>query len=312
MRNEPDCSIIIVNWNGEKFLRRCLPSIAYYINLSKYRFQIYVVDNASVDESQDYIRSHFPEINLIQNTSNLGFAKANNIAMRQCRSRYILLANNDVELIYNVLDEMIDFMDENKDVGVAGCQLIDSQNSPQQSHGRFHIFNEECTDLLVSIFYPLLRKRKNTIPYLGSSSAYEVDYVSGAFFLIRESLVTEIGMLDEAYFFYCEEMDFCYRVKQETDYRILLLPYLKVIHYGGGSSSSQNRWKYDLQLLKSKLHFAEKFYPKIWLIVYRMLSIISIIIRLMRKVLKRITHHERFEASQWKFYRDSLLLYLKL
>lgn len=294
-----------------KFLGKCLSSIVRYADVSRHRFQVCVVDNASADGSQKYIRSQFPDIYLIENPENLGFAKANNVAIRRCQSRYILLVNNDVELISNVIDEMISFMDSNTNVGVTGCQLVDRQNSLQQSYGHFHTFKKEREELLVSIFHPLLRKRSGPVSCIGTSGTCEVDYISGAFFLIRETVIRKVGMLDEDYFFYSEEMDFCYRVKQQTDYKILLMPHLKVIHYGGGSSSAQNKYKYDLQLLKSKLHFAKKVYSKKQLVAYRILSLLSIGVRLVRKLIKGITHSERFELSQWEFYRESFLLYLK-
>jgi len=283
----------------------------HYLGQSRFSFDVYVVDNGSKDGSPDYIKSNFPNIILIQNDENLGFAKANNIALRLCDSRYVLLVNNDVEFISNVFDEIIDFMDRSPDVAVSGCQLIDGKNSLQRSHGSFHTFNNERYALMVDILYPVLKYKHELLRFDDISCSHDVDYVSGAFFFIRRSVLDEIGMLDEDYFFYTEEADFCYRVKQQTRYRTVFIPYLKVIHFGGGSSLSLNRYKYEYQLLSSKLHFAEKFYTRKELILFRLLSVASLTMRMLRCLLKRMIHNEPFDQEQRGFYKKSILLYLK-
>lgn len=305
-----DCSIIIVNWNGLLFLQKCLPDIRNSIRNSKYSFEIFLVDNASSDGSCEFVSADFPEIRLIRNQENLGFAKANNMALRQCNSKYILLVNNDIELPENVLDEMISYLEQNPKVGVSGCQLITPDNTPQRSFGDFHTFGQECKGLLVNLLHPLLRNESAPEPYFTDGKVREVDYICGAFFLIRKSVVDQIGMLDESYFFYVEELDFCYRLKRETDFQIAFLPDLKVVHHGGGSSSSINRYKYQTQLLKSKLIFARKYYSRTQLLLYRVLSILTMVVELVRKTIKFLLGREENYQAFCHYFKNTVTLYI--
>ena len=281
------------------------------IQESGYSYQVFVVDNASIDGSQEYIETTFPDICLIKNRENLGFAKANNIAIKQCNSKYLLLVNNDIELPDRVLDDMIDYMELNLNVGISGCQLIAPDNTNQRSFGDFHTFHQECKYLLINIFYPLLRNRESGITCFTDFTEREVDYICGAFFLIRKSVVDQVGAFDEDYFFYVEESDLCYRIKKYTKYRVVFLPNLKVVHHGGGSSSSINQYKYQTQLLKSKLIFAKKYYSWIQFHIYRFFSLLSMLVGCCRKSIKFLIGREVSYPAYWSFFKNTVILYLR-
>ncbi|MCD6460718.1 glycosyltransferase family 2 protein, partial [bacterium] len=201
-----DVSFVIVNWNTAGLLENCINSIFQTVNRKK--FEIIVVDNASSDESVKLVETSFPDVTLIKNSKNLGFARAVNKGIRVSCGKYVLLLNTDTLLQKNAVCQLVDYMDSNKKAGISGGQLMYKDGRKQNSFDNypsllFEIFNKSLLKrMFPRKFYGKLRNFDNPV---------EVDSVIGACFVISRSCIDDIGLLDEDYFFFIEETDYCYR-----------------------------------------------------------------------------------------------------
>lgn len=241
-----DLSIVIVNWNTVGLLCQCLDSI-YRIG-SQYIFEIIVVDNGSSDDSVAIIKQRFPEVIVIENKENLGFARANNLGIVAAQGRYYLLLNSDTIILPGTLDELISVADLHPDVGVISPKLLNVDNSLQESWASFP-----------SLFSELLGQNfRNRRPVPGVPSAYDVDWVSGACMLVRVKMVQEVGSLDEDYFMYSEETDWCFRIKK-AGWKIWYFSSAIIYHLGGGSASRSSFTQLVL-LYQGKILFFRKNY----------------------------------------------------
>ncbi|MCL6431731.1 MAG: glycosyltransferase family 2 protein, partial [Anaerolineae bacterium] len=272
--SQPDLSVVVVNWNAAPLLRSCLESVRD--ESASVCLEVLVVDNASSDGSVGLIEALFPEVRLIANPENLGFAAANNQAVRQASGRYILLLNPDTRLQPGALRTMVDYMDGHRAVGVLACQLLNADGSVQISCSRFPTLGTVAMDCLgLSRLFPGTRLFAGLkMTYWDHSDERDVDQPSGACLLIRREVWDEIGSLDERFFMYFEEVDFCYRAKK-AGWGIRFTPAAQVIHYGG-ESTRQNLDVRIVGLRKSLLRFFRKHYPGWRLTVLRLLLLFEI------------------------------------
>lgn len=218
-----DLSIVIVNWNTSELLSQCLESI--YKSGSRYSFEVIVVDNGSSDESVSLVSQGFPSVVLIKNNRNLGFARANNQGLAVGRGRYFMLLNSDTKVLPGAIDTLIQTADSNPELGVLGPKLLNMDDSLQVSWAKFPSFFSELTG----------RDFRDREPVPEYPDAYEVDCIKGACMLVRSRTIEEVGKLDEDFFFYSEEIDWCYRIKKKK-WRIWYLTSAKIYHLGGGST----------------------------------------------------------------------------
>lgn len=228
-------SIVIVNYNTKYFLIECLNSI--YRTVKKIPFEILVIDNASFDGSEEIIPQIFPEINFIPNSENLGYSRANNQALKKAKGEFILLLNPDTVLTDKAIETMISFMEKNPLVGVIGPYLINGQRKTQLSYN-LSSFLFPATDQIIDYLYDRLAMVKKAIYLLSKKrkrKAKKVALVMGACMLIKREVIKSVGLLDERFFLYGEDADYCYRVIKKG-FHIFFLPYVYVIHYGGASS----------------------------------------------------------------------------
>ncbi len=226
-----DLSVIIVNWNTKKLLLNCIES--FYRTTKGLSFEIFVVDNGSQDGSVDSVGRTFPEIELIQNQENLGFARANNDALRKSTGRYALLSNTDVILKDGAIEALAEFMDRNPDVGIAGGQLLNGDGSKQNSFDNFpSLATEVINKSLLRILFPT-RYPSKRVSY---SSPIDVHSVIGACMIVRSQAIREVGLLDEDYFFFMEETDWCYRMKRRG-WRVCHVPRAEIIHLQGRTAN---------------------------------------------------------------------------
>ncbi|MGN7381561.1 dTDP-Rha:alpha-D-GlcNAc-pyrophosphate polyprenol, alpha-3-L-rhamnosyltransferase [Chlamydia abortus] len=231
-----DLSIIILNYNTRELTLKALRSV--YASRTGYQFEVILIDNASSDSSVEKIREEFPQVRLIENQENVGFAKANNQGMRIATGRYILLLNSDTIVQADTLEIMIRFMDEHPDVGASGCKVILPDGSldkacrrgfPTPSASFYYAFG------ISKLFPHVPRFNQYQLGYLNPDEEYPVDCLVGAFMLVRRKVIDEVGLLDEQFFMYGEDVDWCYRIKQAgwTNY---YYPKTHIIHYKGASS----------------------------------------------------------------------------
>ncbi len=233
-----DVSIIIVNWNTRELLLNCLSSVL--ATTSGLAIETIVVDNGSQDGSSEAVRKEFPGVTVIQNDRNRGFARANNQALAGAAGRYFLLLNSDAVLTEGSLQGLVSFMDRTPDAGVAACQFIDTDGSRQNSFDNFptlatELFNKTILKLLFPARYPSKRRVYR--------EPIEVDSVIGACMLVRAEAVRQVGVLDEEYFFFLEETDWCYRMRR-AGWHVYHLPNIRVYHLQGKSKeqSPVNAW----------------------------------------------------------------------
>jgi N-acetylglucosaminyl-diphospho-decaprenol L-rhamnosyltransferase len=259
----PDLSIVIVSWNVRELLRRCLESIANRKSqIANYKYEIVVVDNASSDGSAEMVRSEFPHVRLVANRTNRGFTGGNNDGLALACGRYVMLLNPDTEVLNDALATMIAYADARPQVGAVGPQLLYPDGSIQSSRRRFPSL---CTAMLESTWLQPLAPAGLLRHYyaldLPDDRAAEVDWVTGAALLVRREAIEEVGVLDEEFFMYSEELDWCKRIK-DAGWQIVYLPEAQVVHHEG-KSSEQVAPQRHVYFQTSKVHYFRKHHGKL-------------------------------------------------
>lgn len=238
-------SVVIVSYNTKKLLKDCLDSL--YDKVQNVEFEIIVVDNASSDDSPQMVKKFFPKVILVESPNNLGFAAGNNLGLRKTKGEYILLLNSDTIMVENSLIKMVNFMEQNSKIGIASCKLVDIDGKVQPSGGFFPSLGRVFAWMLFlddlpfvgSLIHPF---HPHNPDFYTKDKWYDQlhfqDWVTGAFFLVRQKVFRDIGVLDENFFMYVEEMEFCYRAKK-AGWGIAYTPETKVIHLGAQSGSNK-------------------------------------------------------------------------
>jgi GT2 family glycosyltransferase len=250
-------SIITVNTNEWHVLQKCLRSV--FEQTKGIEFEFIVVDNASTDGSREKIAQEYPQVKVLTNYENLGFAAANNRGIRQACGKYILLLNPDTEVLDNAIMKTVQFMESHPQAGIAACKLLFPNRSIQRSVRSFPtVWNVFCESTFLYRLFP-----KSTIfgkyylAYFNYDTIAQVDWVCGAYIMISRRVIDTIGLLDEQFFMYTEEVDYCYRAKN-TGYEIWYTPAGQVIHFWGGVNAINRRvmlWTYASQILYFQKHF---------------------------------------------------------
>lgn len=257
-----DLSIIIISWNVQEKLKENLEAL--FKSKVDFEFEVFVVDNASSDDSVKMIKDNFPNVKLIENKDNLGFAKANNIAIKQASGEYILLLNPDMRVLDDTLVNMLKWMKDNPRASVAGCKLINDQGILVKHVRRFpNIWNQLLIILkLPHLFSNILKK------YLREDFDYDrpqvVDSIRGSFFMIRRpsNQSTRSLFLDERYFVWFEEVDYCKQVSQCKE-EVWYTPSVACINYTGESFNQVATYKKQLYMKDSMLKYFKKWHP-VW------------------------------------------------
>ena len=227
-----DLTVIIVSWNCREDLAACLASLPGANTATS--VQIVVVDNASGDGTVAMVEASFPHVRLVKNAENVGFAAANNQALKMSRSRYLLLLNPDTIVHPGAFDVLVRFMDHHPDAWCAGPALANTNGTLQRTGVRFpSLWNIFCESLLLDRMFPMGRLfGAHRELYTDPSKLRKVDYVQGAALLVRQEVIERIGGLDENFFMYFEEADWCYRMR-ESGGSVFYVPEATVVHLGG-------------------------------------------------------------------------------
>ena len=231
-----DVSIVIVTWNAKELILKCLHSLTN-INLSA---EIIVVDNASIDGTEEAILRGFPDVVFIENDTNMGFAKANNIGVRIAKGRYICLINSDVVVPPGTIERMFQFMEDNPSVGLLGPIMRSPNGSVGQSVMLLPtVWNSFCCALGL---HRIFARSKVLGGFEARGYSYDhtedVEVLTGWFWMARHDAVEQIGPLDEQFFMYGEDIDWCYRFRK-AGWRLMLFAEAEALHYGAASSSKQ-------------------------------------------------------------------------
>jgi hypothetical protein len=231
-----DVSVIIVNWNTPAYLKACLSSL-YAEPRPQVSYDVWVVDNASIDNSVAMVKSEFPQVNVIENTENLGFSKANNKAIRASTGRYVFLLNSDASVHPGALDTLIEYADSHPGPGVMGPKVLNPDGSLQYSCRSFpNLWAGFFRNTKLGRLFPNNKHLKQyMLADLDHNKVSIVGWLSGCAMLIRRSLIDKVGPLDESFFMYCEDVDMCKR-SWDAECPVTYVPMATVTHAIGKSS----------------------------------------------------------------------------
>ncbi len=254
-------SIVIVSYNVKEFLEQCLLSVLKA--MKNIEGEIFVVDNNSVDGTQSMLKAKFnlPKVHLMFNKENVGFGRANNQALRLCKGEFVLVLNPDTLLQEDTLEKMIAFMRTDEKIGAAGCKLLNADGSFQLSCRRSFPSPEVSFYKIIGLsrLFPKSRRfARYNLTYLSTEETYEVDALMGAFMFLRREVLETVGVFDEAFFMYGEDLDWCYRIKQ-AGWKIYYYSGTQIIHYKGESAKKMS-FNYVVQFYEAMLIFVRKYY----------------------------------------------------
>lgn len=253
MSESPDVSVIIVNWNTADTLVECLRSVEQ--EAARVALDVFVVDNASSDDSVASVQRDFPQATLIVNVQNVGFAAANNQALRLAQGRYLLLLNPDTVVRPGALRTLADVMDAHPEAGFAGPHLLNADGSTQPSARPLPTVWSELR-AIVAVGHA--RGAERDLGRSGASTRpQEVGWVSGACLLIRQETVQRIGLLDEEFFLYFEETDWCTRARRQG-WKGFYVPQADVVHHGMASTAGRVEPVLVRAYFNSRMHYFRK------------------------------------------------------
>jgi GT2 family glycosyltransferase len=278
---QPDLTVSIISADNLDLLLPCLCSVfesTHHITL-----EVYVVDNASTDDSAVAVKAAFPQVKVVRNAIRFGFSTNNNLILRQGRGRYLILLNDDTVVLDGALDRLVEFMDAHCEAGAVGSFLLNPDGSFQPAFARF-------PHPVVEALWPATnwshRLAKRT------DQPFEVDSVCGAAMMVRREIIEQVGVLDTAFDpIYSEEVDWCYRIKQ-AGWQIYALPQARIIHYGGQTMNRIMPRKYEL-LLSHKMLFFRKHAGGEAANVYRVTLGLSTAVKLARWTLVGLLQRDR-------------------
>lgn len=283
-----DLSIVIVNYNVKHFLEQCLHSVQKAVkNLDA---EVFVVDNNSVDGSCVMVKEKFPDVTLIENKDNVGFSKANNQAIRIAKGRYILLLNPDTFVQEDTLTKCVDFCDKTPDAGGLGVKMIDGKgvflpeskrSLPTPEVSFYKIFG------LASLFPKSKVFGKYHLGFLDNDKTHEVDVLAGAYMFLRKSVLDEIGLLDESFFMYGEDIDLSFRITK-GGFKNYYYPETTIIHYKG-ESTKKGSINYVMVFYNAMIIFARKHFTSKRARLYSVLIHFAIYFRAALGILRRVT-----------------------
>lgn len=269
-------SIIIVNFNVKEFLEQTLVSV--FKAVTEIPTEVIVIDNASTDGSTEFLKKQFPKVKTIANEKNMGFAKASNQGLRIAQGKFFVLLNPDTIVQEDTFTKTVSFFDENSETGLLGCKILNPDGSLQLACRRsfptpWVAFSKLSG--LSALFSKSKLFGKYNLTYLDPDQTYEVEAISGSFMMIRRETVEQIGLLDEAFFMYGEDLDWCYRVGQ-SGWKVMYYPHTQIIHFKGESSKKAKldsmKTFYSAMGLFAEKHLKNKYffmpYWFIWIAIW--------------------------------------------
>ncbi len=297
-----DVSIIIVNWNTKQLLEDCLRSI--YKQTADLTYEVIVVDNASTDGSVEMVRKNFPQVKTIENSQNLGFARANNIGIRAGTGRYICLINSDVTLLDGCIGRLAAFMDGHPAIGMAGPKILNSDGTIQHSCRHFpSIWNNFCQAVGLNHIFPKSAFFSHCImDYWDHNSVRSIDVLSGCFWTVRREALDKVGLLDEEFFIYGEDIDWCRRF-HNAGWDIVFYPEAQAVHLGAASSANAPV-KFYVEMQKADLQYWRKHHGRIGEFSYAGIILLRETIRVAARGLQYLFQPSKRKTSGFKLQRS--------
>lgn len=285
----PDLSIIIVSWNVRDLLRECLRSVEE--GRGELDVEVILVDSASADGSAEMVAAEFPWVKLIARADNVGFPRGNNIGLAEARGRYLLLLNPDTRVIGDALSIMVNYLENHRDIGALGPQLLNTDGSVQSSRRRFPTLATgffEGTWLEGLAPGVLRRYYALDLPY---DATADVDWLNGACIMVPCRVYEEIGGMDEAYFMYSEELDWCRRIKT-AGRRVVYHPEAQVLHHYG-KSSEQAITARHINFQRAKLRYYRKYHGRLSSFILRIFLLMVYVWQLGLELVKGVLGSKR-------------------
>jgi GT2 family glycosyltransferase len=297
-----DLSVIVVNWNTRVILQDCLYSI--YKQAGSVNYEVVVVDNGSTDGSVEMVKEKFSQVRIIENSQNLGFARANNVGIRVATGRYICLINSDVTLLDDCIGRLTAFMDNHPNVGMAGPKILNCDGTVQHSCRHFpSIWNTFCQAVGLNRIFPKSELFSYWImDYWDHSSTRKVDALSGCFWMIRREAMDKVGLLDENFFIYGEDLDWSRRF-HNVGWDTVFYPEAQAMHLGAASSANAPV-KFYIELQKADLQYWKKHHGRIGEISYAGIILLREIIRVAAGGLQYILQPSKRRLSGFKLQRS--------
>jgi len=272
-----DISIIIVSWNTKKYLEECLNSLRTISgNLST---EIIVVDNASADGTPEMVRTQFPDVKLIESGANLGFAKGNNLGIQKATGRYLCLINSDVNVPPDCLSTMHSYMEQQPTIGVTGPAMLRTDGKVHRSGMRFP------TLWTVALRALYLDSIFDGVKFFGGflmkdfrfDRITDIEVLDGWFWMVRREALIQVGTLDERFFMYAEDVDWCKRFHMAR-WRVVFYPTARALHYCGASSANAPS-RFTVEMQRANLQYWKKYHGRVSLLLYLFINCLGYTIR---------------------------------
>lgn len=273
-----DLSVVIVNWNTKDLLVPCLDSLS--AQKSAYKIEVIVVDNASDDGSAEIVNEKYPHVILIRNATNLGFGIANNTGMKQSRGRYICLLNSDVRVMPDCLQSLVNFMEQNKSIGISSPLTLSPDMNIQDTCRKLPTFwNNICDLLYLDKLFPNSDVLSGEhMMFFDHRSIRKVEGLAGCCLMIRKAALDQVGLFDEQFFIYFEETDLCKRFGQ-VGWDIVFFPDASIVHHHG-ASAAKDPLRFSGEQIKSQVKYWKKHHGKISVTIFLLILLIQHGVRL--------------------------------
>jgi GT2 family glycosyltransferase len=288
-------SIVIVTWNAKKYVAECLDSLQTCSNDPE--TEIIVVDNSSTDGTPELVRDSYPRITLIRNEENLGFAKANNVGIRKSTGEYVFLINSDVHVLDGCVEQMMDYLKQDPRIGLLGPKMLGADRNSYRSYmGEPTLWRCFCRALALDVLFPNSRNFGGYLmPYFKRDHIAEVDVLNGWFWATRREALNQVGLLDETFFMYGEDIDWSKRFR-EAGWKVVYFPKAESIHYGG-ASSSKAPIRFYIEMQKANYQYWKKHYGRASQLTYLLMNWIEQSARLIGHTFMRFVGKKPSDAS---------------
>lgn len=295
MKEQVELSIIIVNWNTKDYLKKCLESISHA--QKDILFEVIVVDNHSSDSSGAMVAREFPDVHLISNNYNAGFARANNQALKQAQGKYFLLLNSDTQVKLDTIKKAVNFIELHPQAGIVGGKILNPDGSLQPSVRNFPTLASQLLILLkLHNFFPKFSPLKKYFTWdFDYNKEQEVDQIMGAFFMIRRECLEKVGFFDERFWLWFEEVDYCQRAKKK-EWKVVYTPSFEIIHAQGQSFAQLKALKEQYIFNKSLLYYFKKHARFLEYFILVLFSPLGLFLALFVEILESLSinpkHHQ--------------------
>lgn len=293
-------SVVIVSWNAKSYLLQCLESVLRQVPPDQ--LEVIVVDNASSDGSPDAVRDNYPSVNLICNSGNDGFAKGNNIGISRSTGDYLFLINSDVVVSEGCFEKLIQHMDEHPQVGMLGPKIFGADGKIQRNCMAYpSLWNMLCRALALDALFPRSRLfGGHFLTFWNFEDTRQVDVINGCFWVLRRSAMEEVGLLDERFFMYGEDVDWCRRFTHKG-WRLVYFAEADALHYGGASSSNAPI-KFDIERQRADYQYWTKHHSWIEAHAFLFISLLQHTLRIGAELIAYPLRRTR-DVSRYKIKR---------